>query len=516
MSRAVIYARYSSAKQNDESIEQQVSKAQKYAAQKGHTIINQYCDRAISGRSDDRAEFQKMLKDAKSHKFDVVITWKMDRLGRDRYSLIDAKRSLKKSGVTVEYVAENIPEGNEGVLFESLLEGMAEYYSRQLSTNVKRGMLFNAQQGKSNGHFPLGYKPNPETKQLEIDPETAPIVQRIFREYASGKRATDIIDDLNRDGIKTGMGRQFTRSSLHRMLINKKYIGIYEYKVGTPDEVIIDDVIPPIVDTEVFQKCQSTVKFYAKGKRTEMSKEMYILSGKLFCGHCLESMQGMSGKGRNGKINYYYRCFGRAKHKCDKKIVKAEYIEDLVVNTIRELLQDEDLIDAIADKMVEYWTRETASERKQLPQLKKELGGIDKKINRLIQLTAETDMPIQEISEQIQNYKNRKEYLIKEVSELESSTELFSKAEIVGYFKCLSSLGTDSPAERKALINAFIQRIYLYDDKMLIHFNYTDGEPNEYPVPSELEADERIVTANQKVTILTTYNPITLTIVVEF
>lgn len=170
MEYAVIYARYSSHSQGEQSIEGQIEKARSYAAAKGYTIIHEYVDRAQSGRTDNRTEFQRMLKDTAKKQFQVIILWKVDRFGRNREEITINKIKCKKNGVRVEYVAEKIPDTPEGVILESVLEGFAEYYSLQLSQNIRRGQNVSAEKCQSlGGNRPLGYLTD-ENKRFVIDP----------------------------------------------------------------------------------------------------------------------------------------------------------------------------------------------------------------------------------------------------------------------------------------------------------------------------------------------------------
>lgn len=162
---AVVYARYSSHSQGEQSIEGQLSNARDYAAAHGYTIVHEYVDRAKSGRTDNRAEFQQMLKDTAKRQFSVIILWKVDRFGRNREEIAINKMKCRKNGVRVEYVAETIPDSPEGVILESVLEGFAEYYSLQLSQNIRRGRAESAEKCQSlGGNRPLGYKTGPDKK----------------------------------------------------------------------------------------------------------------------------------------------------------------------------------------------------------------------------------------------------------------------------------------------------------------------------------------------------------------
>lgn len=250
---AVVYARYSSHNQGEQSIEGQLAAAKKYAKAKGYTIIHEYVDRAMTGRNDNRDEFQRMLSDCAKKQFSVIIVWKVDRFGRNREEITFNKHRAKKHGVRVEYVAENITEGPEGVILESVLEGMAEYYSLQLSQNVRRGLYESAKKHHAlGGQIPLGYRVAAD-KTFEIDPDTAPIVKIIFEKYAAGETISEIMNYLNDNGYRTNKGKLFTKNSLPTLLKNEKYIGVYTYKDLIRDE----GAIPAIIEPELFYKVQT-------------------------------------------------------------------------------------------------------------------------------------------------------------------------------------------------------------------------------------------------------------------
>ena len=247
--KAVIYARYSSDSQREESIDGQIRECREYAEHNGITILTSYIDRALSARTADRPEFQRMIKDSAKELFDIVLVWKLDRFSRDRYDSAHYKRILKKNGVKVVSAKENISDGPEGIILESMLEGYAEYYSARLSEKIHRGQRENALKGKNNGGgIPLGYVLGQDQK-LEIDLITAPIVLEIFTRYADGETMRAIIDDLNNRGLKTRRNKPFSLSSFSAMLANRKYIGEYHYQ-----DIIIPDGVPAIVPEELFYR----------------------------------------------------------------------------------------------------------------------------------------------------------------------------------------------------------------------------------------------------------------------
>ena len=221
----VIYARYSCSNQREESIEGQLKVCYKYAQDNNYNVVAEYIDRAMSGTTDRRPEFKRMIIDSKKRQFEGVLVYQLNRFSRDRYDSANNKAILKKNGVKVISACERISDDASGVLMESVLEGMAEYYSKELSQKVIRGMNINATKCISNGGtIPLGFYID-ENKKYQINSETAPIVVRIFEMYSNGYTMKEIIDFLNARGYKTVKGNQFNKNSLSRILTNKKYIG---------------------------------------------------------------------------------------------------------------------------------------------------------------------------------------------------------------------------------------------------------------------------------------------------
>ncbi|MBQ8794061.1 MAG: recombinase family protein, partial [Clostridia bacterium] len=336
--RAVIYARFSSHNQTEQSIEGQVRVCKEWCANKGYTVIDVYADRAISGKNaDNRPEFQRLIADSERRIFDAVVVYKTDRFARNKYDSAVYKRQLKKNNVSIHYAAEAIPDGPEGIILESLMEGLAEYYSAELSQKIKRGMHESALKGRSTGSGrALGYKVN-EDKSFSIDPEGAKAVETIFDMYIKGESKADICDYLNKLGYKTVQGNAFNKNSIDRIIKNEKYIGVYKYA-----DVVIKDGMPAIVSEETFNLAQRELARRTTRKTPREPKAEYLLAGKLFCGHCKQAMVGVSGTSKTGRKFYYYYCpSARAKTGCDKKQVRREYIEDLVVEmTIKHILKE--------------------------------------------------------------------------------------------------------------------------------------------------------------------------------
>ncbi|MBQ9513380.1 MAG: recombinase family protein, partial [Clostridia bacterium] len=245
--KGVIYARYSSDNQREESIDGQLRECKEFADKNGIEIIGEYIDRALSAKTDNRPEFQKMIKDSYRKLFDTIIVWKVDRFARNRYDSAHYKHLLKKNGVKVVSAREHISEGAEGIILESMLEGYAEYYSVELTEKVNRGLMENALKGKLNGGtIPLGYRLTKE-QTLEINEETAPVVLEIFTRYNDGEQIKSIEKDLALRELTNNYGGPITYNRIHYLLKNRRYIGEYRFR-----DVVHKNAFPAIVPEDLF------------------------------------------------------------------------------------------------------------------------------------------------------------------------------------------------------------------------------------------------------------------------
>lgn len=353
--KGVIYARYSSSGQRDESIEGQLRDCHAYAERYGVTIVGEYCDRALTGTSDKRPEFQRMIRDSARGQFEVVICWKNDRFARSRYDSAVYKYKLKQNGVRILYAKESIPDGPEGIVLESVMEGFAEYYSANLSQNVKRGNYDSALKRQTLGQTVLGLRKGPD-KRWELDPATAPIIRRIFTEYAAGRPALEIYSALNAEGYRTSRGNLFNKSSLRRILQNEKYAGVYKFA-----DIRDEHGIPPIVDRALFDKVQQMVDYHHRAPAAKKTEGGFLLTAKLFCGECGEPMTGDGGTGRSGQVYSYYLCNGRRAHKCRKERAQKEWIENAVVEALAAAASDDDVIQSFADRFMEWQAAQKGS-----------------------------------------------------------------------------------------------------------------------------------------------------------
>ena len=463
---AVIYARYSSDNQREESIEGQIRECTAYAEKNGITIVKHYIDRAISAKTDNRPEFQQMIKDSDKKLFDIVLVWKLDRFARNRYDSARYKTQLKKNGVKLMSATEIISDGPEGIILESVLEGYAEYYSADLSEKVIRGMTENALKGKfSGGAIPFGYTINAD-RRFEIDPLTAPFVAEAFQRYNDGQTMREIRDWLNEKSIKNKRGGPMTFNVIQHMLSNRRYIGELKYR-----DVLILDAIPPIVSVELFNDVQEKMLKNKKAPARRKAEDDYLLTTKLFCGYCGALMFGESGTSRTGEVHRYYKCATAKKHKgCKKKTVRKQWLEDLVVNQTMQLVKDDAAMESIIAKVMELQNKENTNIPLYEKQLRDAESGIQNMLNAIQAgiLTSSTKERLEQLEETKRELEAR---IAEEKLAKPKVTEEFIRFWLLRFRKLDMSLKD----QRQALVDTFINSIYLYDDKVLITFNYKEG-----------------------------------------
>ena len=464
---AVVYARYSSHSQGEQSIEGQIAKAKEFAAARGYNIIHEYIDRAQSGRSDNRSEFQQMLKDTAKKTFTVIICWKVDRFGRNREEIAINKIKCKKNGVRVEYVAEAIPNTPEGVILESVLEGFAEYYSLQLSQNIRRGQQASIEKCQSLGRRPLGYTVD-DQKHFIIDSNTAPIVQMIFESYATGKTSPEIAKDLNKKGFTTQRGKHFTPNGILKILNNERYTGIY-----IAGDYRIEGGMPQIISKDLFNQVQVMLKKNKRAPAAKWSRADYILTDKLFCGHCGSSMIGECGTGKSGRKYSYYKCINRKKRNaCDKKPVPKEWLEDFVIHSVMNLIYDDNLMAHIAHNTFLYYNK-VQEEGNNLAKYQASLKEIETGITNLLSVL-KSGITIPSIVEEIQSLEAQKKELQIIIAEEKALKKAqLTEDQILFFLLKFREIDSSTREGQQKLIQTFVHKIYVYDDELIITFNYS-------------------------------------------
>ena len=463
---AVIYARYSSDNQREESIEGQIRECTAYAEKNGITVVKHYIDRALSAKTDNRPDFQQMIKDSEKRLFDIVLVWKLDRFARNRYDSAHYEYQLERNHVKLVSATEPISDSPAGIMVKSMLTGMAEYYSAELSEKVVRGMTENVLKGKYNGGtIPIGFKVD-EEKFFQIDPLKAPFVVEAFQRYNEGATMKELMNWLNDSGVTTNRNQKFTYNSVQTLLTNKRYIGENHFK-----DIVMPDSIPAIVDKDLFEEVQLKIKKNSRAPARHKAEDDYLLTTKLFCGMCGAMMFGECGTGRNKVVHHYYKCATAKRFKtCKKKTVRKEWLEDLVVAETMKLIQDDAVIDAIVAEVLELQEQENTT----LPLLEKQMKEVENSIENMLNaiqagvLTSSTKARLEKLEEQ------QKELEVR-IAEEKIAKPRLSENQIRFWLTRLRKLDTRVKSHRETLINTFVNAVYLYDEKVLITFNYKDG-----------------------------------------
>ena len=453
---AVIYARYSSENQTEQSIEGQLRVCTDYAKSNNIVIVNTYIDRAMTGTNDNRPAFQQMLKDSSNGNWDYVLVYKFDRFSRNKYETAIHKKTLKDNGVKLKSATEYLPDTPEAIIMESMFEGYAEYYSAELSQKVKRGMNETRLKGNfTGGNLLYGYKI--VNKKVVINEEEAEIVRYIYEQYSYDVAVKDIIKALTEKGVYY-KGKEFLRNTVYNMLKNEKYSGIYRFK-----NEVFTDMYPRIVPQNIFDRVHK--KIVANKYGTKSEKIDYLLRHKLKCGYCGSTVTAETGTARSGKTCHYYKCFGRKRaNGCTKSIVKKNEFETLILTILETELNKPEIMNIIVDgilKAQETNSRENAvlsmllSEKKQI---EKSLENIMKAIENGI-ISNTTNKRLHELESKLEDIE--KELLIENAKVEIALTE----SDIREYFKETLKL------EAKAFVSILIKEIEMYDDTLKIYFN---------------------------------------------
>ena len=468
-SLGVIYARYSFSGQREESIEGQLRDCREYAKRHGIRIVGEYCDRALTGTNDRRPEFQRMIRDSARGHFSFVLTWKNDRFARSRYDSAIYKHRLKQNGVRVLYAKETIPDGPEGIILESMMEGFAEYYSANLSQNVKRGNYDSALKRQTLGQTLLGYRCGAD-KRFEIDPKTAPIVRRIFEEYAAGAPAREIYGKLNDEGYRTSRGNLYNKNSIRRIISNEKYVGVYRYM-----DIVDENGIPPIVSRELFDKANRMLQQHHRAPAAKKTDGGFLLTGKIYCGLCGDSMHGDSGTSHSGRIYSYYSCSGRRrKRSCEMPPLTKQLLEDAIVDALVRIVHSDEMIEAIADRFMTWQEAQRGVD--QTAELRARLRKVDSSIRNVVSLL-DDGLASDSLKTHLIELEQQRAALEASIAEAEASGPEIDRETLVWYLTRFREGEISSQEWRIQLVETFLRAAYVYPDgRLLLHLNYAGDD----------------------------------------
>ena len=476
----VLYGRYSSHNQKDISVEQQFEKGYELAAEYGIRIIDTYADRAVSGRTDKRRDFQRMMTDAAKGKFRYVIAWKSNRMGRNMLEALINEARLQDLGVRVLYVEEDFDDTAAGRFAARSMMNVNQFYSENMAEDIKRGLYDNAANCMvANGHLPYGYKAD-ETLHYAIDEPKAAVIREIFTRVSCGEAFVDIMASLNARGIKTSYGRPWGRSSFQKILSNERYRGIYIY-----GDVRKEGGIPRIISDELYFKVQEVITTKKNPQGRHRVNGDYLLTGKLFCGHCKSPMTGISGTSRSGNLHYYYVCQKRRTEKtCEKKNLRRDDIELQVAKAIKRRTLDDDTINWIADSVVEYSQHQESASGIGL--LEDQLKDTQRSIKNLM-AAIEQGIITPTTKARLMELEKEQSDIDRKITMAKADVIPVNRDQLVGWLKKLQAGDVHDKKYQSELFDTFLIAVYVYDnpdgqDYMKVVFNYA-GSKNTVEIP---------------------------------
>ena len=502
----LLYTRYSSQGQNEQSIDGQLRINREFADQKNINILGVYIDKAKTGTNDNRPDFQRMIEDIKAGKYKnlkYVIVYMFDRFARNRLDSIMYKEMLRRYGVRVISALEPVSEDEGGEFYEMYLEWSAEKYSKRLSKRVRDGLDTSVANGTfCGGYLIYGYKIRKEPiagkneryiKYVEIDEPQAAVVRYVFEQYASGVSKEKIAAALTAQGHRY-KGKPYLGRYFDKWLVNDKYTGTFNF-----GERETSNMYPAIIDRATFDRAQELLqknKYFAK---SDAPRIPFFLTSKLFCKPCGTPMIADGGTSKTGATYQYYICKTARKGKCDKKREEKNALElDVTEMTIKEL-SDKKRVQWIADKMIAYHGRrtDTAILHSLEVRITNTQKDMDDTTTAYIQATtaqnslfvAACDKRMKELAALLEDLQEQKIKL-----EIERGDEP-THQKIFDFIADVIDGDPHDKAHQKRVIDKLVNCVYVSDERTVIFWNFENGE---HPFVSKEETDQAIAEAEQE------------------
>ena len=453
MTRAVIYARFSSSKQREASIEDQLRVCRAWCADNGCEVVAEYCDRARSGRTDDRPQFQLMISNAGES--DIILVYAMDRFSRDRYDAPIYKKRLRDRGVRVVSATEAMPDGPEAMIIESIYEAMAAMESAHISQRARRGMEGNALKCHHNGVRLFGYD-LVEDGSYRVNEGQAAFVREAFERRLSGEAPNSIARDFAERGVTTTRGKPCNYSMVHKMLANEKYAGVYMW-----GGVRVEGGMPAIVDRGTFMAAQRVV---SRKVRDGEQWGDFAFAGRGVCLGCGMNLVGTSGHGKGGKKYDYYRC----SHKCGVRPIRADALESVIAVELRRLLSDRETALVIADAVSGAMADETAAKR--LSAAQTALSEASRAIENITR-AVEQGMEYRDVAGRLAELRAQRERAESDIRLWEGRPS-FDRESFADFLQSVDGF------DDRRLLDALVWQVRLGEDAVVAILNYdVDGEP---------------------------------------
>ena len=397
MIKAAIYTRFSSNHQTEDSIKAQKRACQEYADSHGLTIVSFYADEAVSAKNDRRPEFQRMIRDAEKGNFSVVLVHKYNRFARRMTDHVKYEERLNRSGVELIAVAENFGTGKEAIIMKALMRSLSEYYLEDLAQETRKGLREVALKGlHAGGYPPFGY--DVADKHYVVNDLEAGYVRKIFDAAQARSGFAELIEEMDRQGIRGKRGKPIRYPQIYEMLRNEKYTGVYLYSTTEapiradrrqkPDAVRIENALPIIISKEQFEEVQ---RIMDERKQTGRKAD-YMCSGLVYC-WCGAKMHGMTSR-RKGHEYRYFVCSA----KCGAPVLHMEEVDAAAMQYLKELLSDEMQLQ-IADRLRQYQAGAGSRMTEFKQALKKRIAEKQAQYNALMNNLASGALPAETVAD---------------------------------------------------------------------------------------------------------------------
>lgn len=462
---AAIYARFSSHNQREESIDDQVRVCRAQAASDGCPVVAVYADHAINGTTDRRPEFLRMVADAGRGRFDRLYVYKLDRFARNRFDSATYRAKLRKAGVDVVSASERVPDGPEGIMLESVLEGMAEYYSANLSQNIRRGMEGNAMQCRSNGARFYGYRS--EGGRYVVDEDEAVVVRRAFREVAGGSTVSEVCRGLNADGIRTRRGKEWRVATMSKMLRSDRYIGTYAWG-GT----VVPGGMPAIVDEQTALRARDNMA--KRGGFHRVGKHPYPLAG-LLRSSSGRAIIGAGGTSATGRTYWYYRDMETGEH------WPQDELEGAVYEAVAGALSESGVADIVADLVLGAQDDALAEEMDEGTLIRKRIASIKVEESNALDMAIKLGAS-DALAEKVRALGEERAQLEKRLGTLERSAPVFTREHVLFWLESVIA-----SRDVVSLVAAFVSKIVIDDNSVRVEFPMVelpqaDGSSTKFPL----------------------------------
>lgn len=479
--RTGIYGRYSDTKQDDGfSIEYQLTECQAYLDKNSMPLTKAYIDQAITGtKVAGREAFHELIHDVKNGLIDVIVVYKYSRIFRNAYESHKYRKLFKKHGVKLISVTQTVDdETSSGQLMIGVMANIDEYQSAVISDHVKSAMREMVSEGFfAGGTVPYGYKleviqhGKKVRKKYVPDEFESKIVNKIFELYADNYSLRYLQTYLKDNGAFTRRGKYFSIQTIARMLRNDFYIGILRYSAQGHEPIVVHDIIPPIIDKELWDRVQYRHS-RQKDVRPRKRKDLYALTGKIKCANCGSHYFGIrSGSTQNGKkYDYKYYVCSQSKdyHTCSCKRIRKDYLEGITMREIKRHILNEKSIYSIANEMLLILGENPTEQKSKLKQLKSQSSSLKSEMKELIDLRAKKIVNDSFLAEHIKEKETELQEIEQQIYNIERQTKsTLTHSMIVDYLNKMLSISDDTDDEvLKTIFDKFVDSIVVSDESI--------------------------------------------------